>query len=103
MVVERGIRAGMEESTFTATAVRLRPGERILEPTWSAQIVILSFLVSWLGAFTSSQVLAQADVTRRGSRRLAWLALASATFGWQTIWSLHFVRPLHPTPGGRTS
>lgn len=76
---------------------RLAPDERILRPTWSIELVLLSFLVSWLGAFTSSQVLAQANTTRRTSRRLVWLSVAALTFGWQTVWSLHFLATLAET------
>lgn len=76
---------------------RLEPDERILKPTWSYQIILLSFLVSWLGAFTSSQVIAQANTTRKGSKRLLWLSVAALTFGWQTVWSLHFLATIAET------
>lgn len=102
-----------------STSIDLLPGERILEPDWSwrvsesdwvspeikvdeliwlilnQQLVILSYLISWLGAYTSSALIAHANSSFiNPSSILHWtalIALSSITFGLIGIWSLHFL------------
>lgn len=58
------------------------------------QIIALSFACSWLGAYTSCQIISHANSVGRGRIWWAWVGLASLTFGWVSIWSLHFLGTL---------
>lgn len=61
-------------------------------------IVLVSYLVSVVGAFVSLNV---SDYVRRADGRLhpGWITLASVTFGGCAIWAMHFVGMLAYQPG----
>ncbi|KAH8099865.1 histidine kinase [Cristinia sonorae] len=67
------------------------PDERILVPQWSSGLIVLSYGISWLGAYTSTQIVIHAKYTRPGPTRWLWIFLASVAFGFSAIWSMHFV------------
>ncbi|KAH9912152.1 uncharacterized protein BXZ73DRAFT_82448 [Epithele typhae] len=68
--------------------------ERELVRHWAPELVALSYLVSWLGAYTSTQIMIHAKYTRRPVLRWTWTAFASVAFGFCAIWSMHFVSML---------
>ncbi|EGG10319.1 uncharacterized protein MELLADRAFT_115560 [Melampsora larici-populina 98AG31] len=84
--------------TFSTTLDRL-PGERILTPDWSWRLVVVSYAISWIGAYTSSAIIAHANtlLLRSGTQWCLWMALASITYGSISIWSLHFLAMLSQT------
>ncbi|KAH9817887.1 hypothetical protein DFH28DRAFT_1080989 [Melampsora americana] len=84
--------------TFSTTVDRF-PGERILTPDWSWRLVVVSYAISWIGAYTSSAIIAHANtlLLRSGSQWCLWMALASITYGSISIWSLHFLAMLSQT------
>ncbi|KAL6721385.1 hypothetical protein ACLMJK_000488 [Lecanora helva] len=55
---------------------------RQLSPQWNVGMIFASIAISFLGAFTSTQLV------------LVWTLLSSLTFGFCSIWSLHFVAML---------
>ena len=55
-----------------------------------AQLVALSYLISWLGAYTSTQIMIHAKYTRRVPLRWMWTFFASFAFGFCSIWAMHF-------------
>lgn len=61
---------------------------------WRPELALLSFFVSFLGAYTTTQLLIQANGTKRTSRVLIWLALAATSFGGTGVWCMHFVAML---------
>ncbi|CAL1693842.1 unnamed protein product [Somion occarium] len=65
--------------------------ERRLVPQWSPELVALSYCISWLGAYTSTQIIIHAKYTRRTAIKWLWTCLASVAFGFSAIWSMHFV------------
>ncbi|KAJ3557463.1 hypothetical protein NM688_g1459 [Phlebia brevispora] len=67
------------------------PGERQLVPQWSYKLVILSYCISWLGAYTSTQIAIHAKYARVKAIKWLWTLLASVAFGFTAIWSMHFV------------
>ncbi|KAF7793572.1 hypothetical protein EIP86_004686 [Pleurotus ostreatoroseus] len=67
------------------------PGERQLVPHWSYRLVLLSYFISWLGAYTSTQIVIHAKYSRVKVIRWLWTFLASVAFGFTAIWSMHFV------------
>lgn len=67
---------------------------RLLEPHWNYQLITASIAVSLLGAFTSTQMMCQARTSREISGVLVWTILGSLTFGFCSIWSLHFIAML---------
>ena len=70
------------------------PGLRQLEVHWDAGLIAASIAVSLLGAFTSTQMMCQARTSRYFSGVLVWTILGSLTFGFCSIWSLHFIAML---------
>ncbi|KAI9093724.1 hypothetical protein DFS34DRAFT_256028 [Phlyctochytrium arcticum] len=66
-------------------------GYHLLVRRWSWPLVLLSYVVAVLGAYTTTQVLIQAASCRSLPRKLAWLGLGSLTLGGCGIWCLHFV------------
>ena len=75
---------GWEESTQ----------RRVIVPHWNTGLIIASIAISFLGAFTSTQLMCQARSSRYLPGILVWTGLASLTFGFCSIWSLHFVAML---------
>ena len=72
-------------------------GEKVprqLEPQWNGGMIAASIAISLLGAFTSTQLMCQARMSARFSSVLAWTILGSLTFGFCSIWCLHFVAML---------
>lgn len=67
---------------------------RLLEPHWNHGMIAASIAISLLGAFTSTQLMCQARVSVGFNAVLVWTLLASLTFGFCSIWSLHFVATL---------
>ncbi|KAL8765962.1 MAG: hypothetical protein Q9209_007109 [Squamulea sp. 1 TL-2023] len=67
---------------------------RRLEPQWDGGLIAASIAVSLLGAFTSTQLMCQARMSLKVSSIAAWTALGSLTFGFCSIWCLHFVAML---------
>ncbi|KAL8991911.1 MAG: hypothetical protein Q9169_007540, partial [Polycauliona sp. 2 TL-2023] len=67
---------------------------RRLEPQWDGGLIAASIAVSLLGAFTSTQLMCQARMSLKVSSIAVWTALGSLTFGFCSIWCLHFVAML---------
>lgn len=67
---------------------------RELQPHWNEGLVVASIAISLLGTFTSTQLVCQARLSRHISAVLLWTFLASLTFGFCSIWCLHFVAML---------
>lgn len=67
---------------------------RRLDPQWAGGLIATSIAVSLLGAFTSTQLMCQARMSLRISSIAVWTALGSLTFGFCSIWCLHFVAML---------
>ena len=67
---------------------------RHLEPQWNPGLIAASIGISLLGAFTSTQLMCQARISTKLSSVLVWTILGSLTFGFCSIWSLHFVAML---------
>ena len=87
---------------------------RQLEPQWNAGMIAASIAISFLGAFTSTQLFVPCYCSHSISERrltflrsmcqarmslhflsvLMWTILGSLTFGFCSIWSLHFVAML---------
>lgn len=67
---------------------------RRLEPQWDGGLIAASIAISLLGAFTSTQLMCQARMSLRFSSIASWTALGSLTFGFCSIWCLHFVAML---------
>ncbi|MCJ1384172.1 hypothetical protein MMC17_007288 [Xylographa soralifera] len=67
---------------------------RHLEPRWNYGMIAASIAISLLGAFTSTQLMCQARISLHFSSVLVWTVLGSLTFGFCSIWSLHFVAML---------
>lgn len=69
-------------------------GPRQLQPHWNGGMIVASIAISLLGAFTSTQLMCQARMSVRFTNVLAWTILGSLTFGFCSIWCLHFVAML---------
>ncbi|KAF2027040.1 hypothetical protein EK21DRAFT_72728 [Setomelanomma holmii] len=67
---------------------------RRIVPHWNLSLVLASIAVSFLGAFTSTQLIVQAKTSRYLSAVIVWSILASLTFGFCSIWCLHFIAML---------
>ncbi|KAJ9611722.1 hypothetical protein H2200_004906 [Cladophialophora chaetospira] len=67
---------------------------RRLEVRWNGGLIAASIAVSLLGAFTATQMMCQARTSRYFSGVLVWTILGSLTFGFCSIWSLHFIAML---------
>lgn len=77
-----------------ATSTTENGAVRQLEPHWNNGLIAASITVSLLGAFTSTQMFCQARTARYFSGILVWTILGSLTFGFCSIWSLHFIAML---------
>ncbi|KAH8099866.1 histidine kinase [Cristinia sonorae] len=67
------------------------PAERRLHPTWAPELVVLSYSLSWLGAYTCTQVAIHAKYAATTSAKWWWTFLGSVVFGFSAIWCMHFV------------
>jgi len=65
-----------------------------LIPHWNYGMIAASIGISLLGAFTSTQLMCQARLSKYMSGVLLWTVLGSLTFGFCSIWCLHFVAML---------
>jgi NO-binding membrane sensor protein with MHYT domain len=63
----------------------------VIVPKWRPLLACLAWTVSFLGSLCSSQILGQAAISRTFAGRLQWTALASVTFGFCSIFSLHYI------------
>ena len=79
-----------------ASNIPVREGTwpRPLQPHWDAGMIVASIAISLLGAFTSTQLMCQARMSVQFTSVLAWTILGSLTFGFCSVWSLHFVAML---------
>lgn len=95
------------------------PQERILHPKWSPevrlfsrlestvfntlqnsrsgampyiflQLIVLSYCLSWLGAYTCTQVAIHAKYAATATAQWWWTFLGSVVFGFSAIWCMHF-------------
>ncbi|RPD54487.1 hypothetical protein L227DRAFT_580481 [Lentinus tigrinus ALCF2SS1-6] len=64
--------------------------ERKLSPQWAPELVVLSCIISWLGAYTSTQIMIHAKYTSSMGVKWLWTFCASIAFGFCAIWSMHF-------------
>ncbi|KAJ3041010.1 hypothetical protein HK097_002409, partial [Rhizophlyctis rosea] len=62
-----------------------------LAPSWNTTLVVTSFLVSCLGAYTTTQVMCQVSQYRTIRKKIVWLSLGATTFGGCGVWGMHFV------------
>jgi NO-binding membrane sensor protein with MHYT domain len=83
----------MEGATVTGL-VEENGMPRQLQKHWNGGLIAASIAISLLGAFTSTQLMCQARTSRYFSGVLVWAILASLTFGFCSIWSLHEVAML---------
>lgn len=65
--------------------------QRRLVPHWAPELVALSYCISWLGTYTSTQIFIHAKYTRNARTKVLWILLASLVYGFCAIWSMHFV------------
>lgn len=54
-------------------------------------MLVGSYFVSVLGAYTTTQIMCQVAASRTSWKKLAWMAVASISFGGTGVWSMHFV------------
>jgi signal transduction histidine kinase/ActR/RegA family two-component response regulator len=76
------------------TTMLLRDDARQLKPQWNKTMIAASIAISFLGAFTSTQLMCHARMSLRLSSVFVWSMLGSLIFGFTTIWCLHFVAML---------
>ncbi|CCL98839.1 uncharacterized protein FIBRA_00844 [Fibroporia radiculosa] len=67
------------------------PSLRVRQCSFDAQLVVLSYCISWLGAYTSTQIIIHAKYTRNAWIKWLWTFLASLAYGFCAIWCMHFV------------
>ncbi|KAF3130440.1 hypothetical protein TWF703_008237 [Orbilia oligospora] len=67
------------------------PEVYILEKRWRPWLIVLSFFVSFLGAYTTTQLYVQCRLSTWTAHRLGWMILAAVEFGGCAIWAFHFV------------
>jgi len=64
--------------------------ERKLEFHWQPQLVVLSYCLAWLGAYTCTQVAIHAKYAATQKAKWWWTFLGSVVFGFSAIWCMHF-------------
>ncbi|KAF2672878.1 hypothetical protein BT63DRAFT_421077 [Microthyrium microscopicum] len=67
---------------------------RRVEPRWNKSMVVASIAISFLGAFTSTQLMCHARAAVHFSSVFVWALLGSLIFGFCSVWSLHEVAML---------
>ncbi|KAF2808470.1 uncharacterized protein BDZ99DRAFT_509712 [Mytilinidion resinicola] len=67
---------------------------RQLHPQWNMTMFAASIAISFLGAFTSTQLMCHARMSLHFSSVLIWSLFGSMIFGFCSIWSLHEVAML---------
>ncbi|KAJ6261775.1 hypothetical protein Dda_2574 [Drechslerella dactyloides] len=63
----------------------------VLEKRWRPWLIVLAFFVSFLGAYTTTQLYVQCRQSTLTAHRIGWLVLAAVEFGGCAIWAFHFV------------
>ena len=58
--------------------------------TFDVKLVILSYCISWLGAYTCTQVAIHAKSAASKRAKWWWTFLGSVVFGFSAIWCMHF-------------
>lgn len=66
----------------------------VLTKRWRPELIALSFIVSFLGAYTTTQLATQTSSTRRTGKALFWIFWSAVSFGGTGIWCMHFVAML---------
>jgi NO-binding membrane sensor protein with MHYT domain len=67
---------------------------RVLRPQIDVALIVASIAISFLGAFTSTQLMCHARMSTRLSSVFTWAILGSLIFGFCSVWSLHEVAML---------
>ncbi|KEQ63304.1 PAS/PAC sensor hybrid histidine kinase [Aureobasidium melanogenum CBS 110374] len=67
---------------------------RQLEPQWNPLLIVASIAISFLGAFTSTQLMCHARMSLRFHSVLLWVLFGSFVFGGCSVWCLHMVAML---------
>ncbi|KAI4737931.1 hypothetical protein E4T50_11603 [Aureobasidium sp. EXF-12298] len=67
---------------------------RQLEPQWNPILIVASIAISFLGAFTSTQLMCHARMSLRFHSVLLWVLFGSIVFGGCSVWCLHMVAML---------
>lgn len=67
---------------------------REIHPEWDYRLVAASIAVSFIGAFTSTQLMCSARVAKSSLAVFVWIAGSSFVFGFCGIWALHEVAML---------
>lgn len=67
---------------------------RQLEPQWNPILIVASIAISFLGAFTSTQLMCHARMSLRFHSVLLWVLFGSFVFGGCSVWCLHMVAML---------
>ena len=67
---------------------------RRLHPQWDKAMIAASIAISFLGAFTSTQLMCHARMSLHFSSVLIWSLAGSVIFGFCSVWSLHEVAML---------
>ena len=71
---------------------------KLIHARQCGKLVALSYCISWLGAYTSTQIVIHAKYSRKPLFRWIWTFLASIAFGFTAIWSMHFgAYPVSPS------
>jgi len=67
---------------------------RQVQPKWNKALVVASIAISFLGTFTSTQLMCHARASYQFGSVFAWGLFGSLTFGFGSIWGLHEVAML---------
>lgn len=67
---------------------------RQVQPQWNKAMIVASIAISFLGTFTSTQLMCHARISLHFSSVFTWALLGSLIFGFCSIWSLHEVAML---------
>ncbi|KAI5270322.1 hypothetical protein E4T47_06303 [Aureobasidium subglaciale] len=67
---------------------------RQLEPQWNPILIVASIAISFLGAFTSTQLMCHARMSLRFHSVFLWVLFGSFVFGGCSVWCLHMVAML---------
>lgn len=58
---------------------------------WNWKLIMLSYLISVIGSYTTLQAIAQANRTSHKLLHQWWYLLATLSFGGVAIWCMHFI------------
>ncbi|KAI9007347.1 hypothetical protein BC832DRAFT_610594 [Gaertneriomyces semiglobifer] len=62
-----------------------------LVPQWNWPLISVSYVVSVLGAYTTTQLMTNVSQCRNLPEKLRWIGMASMSFGGCAVWSMHFI------------